>query len=130
MGNTNPETIIKNGILRDLWAHAIGFFWNNPTGVAVPLDSAKRGQTSPMIKYGLPGSPDIIGVTPVTVTAEMVGSVVGIATGIEVKTATGRQSEQQKKFQKEWELRGGRYIVARSFADVVGADTVGTGGQE
>lgn len=37
---------------------------------------------------------------------------------VEVKTATGRQSEAQIEFQREIEARGCEYIVARSTEDV------------
>ena len=37
---------------------------------------------------------------------------------IEVKTATGRQSDYQKDFQKVCEAHGCRYIIARSVNDV------------
>ena len=109
----NPETIIKNKILIALGRIA-GMFWNHPTGVAQSL-------TPPYakVRYGLNGSPDIIGVTPVTVTAEMVGRTVGVAVGIEVKTDTGRQSQQQKNFQVAFTKAGGVYILARSVDDAI-----------
>ena len=37
---------------------------------------------------------------------------------IEVKTATGRQSDYQKKFQDMWEGQGHPYILARGIDDV------------
>lgn len=37
---------------------------------------------------------------------------------IEVKMPGGRQSEKQKKFQKDLEAAGGEYILARSVEDV------------
>ena len=37
---------------------------------------------------------------------------------IEVKTATGRQSDKQKEFQKNIEHHGGIYIIARSIDDL------------
>ena len=37
---------------------------------------------------------------------------------IEVKVPGGRQSEKQKKFQKDLEAAGGEYILARSVEDV------------
>lgn len=35
--------------------------------------------------------------------------------GIELKTKTGRQSELQKAYQKEFEKAGARYVICRSF---------------
>ena len=40
---------------------------------------------------------------------------------IEVKTATGKQSELQKSFQAQVEAEGHRYILARSIEDVEAA---------
>ncbi|MBQ7417705.1 MAG: VRR-NUC domain-containing protein [Acidaminococcaceae bacterium] len=37
---------------------------------------------------------------------------------IEVKTATGRQSDYQKEFQKVCEAHGCKYILARSVNDI------------
>lgn len=39
--------------------------------------------------------------------------------GIEVKSATGQQSEFQKKFQQKLEASGGIYILARSVDDLI-----------
>ena len=38
--------------------------------------------------------------------------------GIEVKTKTGKQSDNQKNFQQDFEKAGGIYLVARSIEDV------------
>jgi hypothetical protein len=58
-----------------------------------------------MFKTGRPGTPDI--------------SVCykGMYWGIEVKTATGRQSASQKKAEKEILAAGGRYELVRSLDD-------------
>ena len=42
----------------------------------------------------------------------------GVTYYIEIKSATGRQSEYQKEFQKKCEKAGGLYILARSVEDV------------
>lgn len=38
---------------------------------------------------------------------------------VEMKTATGRQSKEQKEWQRFFEAAGGRYIVCRSYDDFV-----------
>lgn len=40
--------------------------------------------------------------------------------GIEVKAPKGRQSENQKEFQRQLEAVGGKYILAYSIDDVEG----------
>lgn len=59
------------------------------------------------ITFGLPGSADILGV------------IEARAFGVETKTVTGRQSDQQKKFQAAFERAGGLYGVARSPEEAV-----------
>ena len=45
------------------------------------------------VKYGLrPGSGDLIGWTPVTITQEMVGATVAVFTSVEVKGPKGKTS--------------------------------------
>lgn len=89
------ESDIKRTILLRLGARPDCLVWNHPTGVATL-------STGHVIRYGLVGSPDIIGVCA------------GRAIGVEVKAARGRQSDQQKRFQAAWEARGGLYILAKS----------------
>jgi hypothetical protein len=55
------------------------------------------------VKNGKPGMPDIIAVFRD-----------GIFTGIEVKSATGRQSPEQKRAQSQIEALGGRYWLVRT----------------
>jgi hypothetical protein len=61
------------------------------------------------ISFGLPGSGDILGVTP------------GFGFALEAKTEDRRsqQSEQQRKFQIAFERAGGRYGVFRSPEEAV-----------
>ena len=75
------------------------FAWRNNTGSAT-VDGR-------FIRYGHPGSGDILGVLPD-----------GRFLSVECKTATGRQSKAQKLFQKMVESRGGVYVLARSSDDL------------
>jgi hypothetical protein len=73
------------------------FLWKNNTGTARAFDSNR------VISFGLPGSPDIIGITND-----------GRFIGIECKTGKAVQSPQQKKFQAAIEKFNGIYILVRS----------------
>jgi len=42
----------------------------------------------------------------------------GVTIFIEVKTATGRLSEPQKRFRRDVEAHGATYVVARSVVDI------------
>jgi len=87
------------------------FVWRNQSRtIMVP---GKGGKPRPMF-FGLPGSPDLIGVLN------------GRAIGVECKKPLGPrgghggsvQTSEQKAFQDEFERAGGLYILARSVDDV------------
>jgi hypothetical protein len=94
------ETEIMRDVLVAVTVIPGAMFWRNNTGVG-----ATRGGS--VIRFGLPGSPDIIGVHR------------GRSVGIEVKTPTGRLSKQQCRFQQAFEAAGGIYIVARSVSEAI-----------
>lgn len=110
-----PERVIKTEILRAIGLRRDLFVWNNPTGAARSMDGSR------VITFGCPGSPDIIGLRLVTVDASMVGSVIGLAVGIEVKTEKGSLSAQQIAFRKRFMEVGGLYIEARDVDTVLRA---------
>ena len=74
--------------------------WRSNTGAAVNAWGRK-------VQFGLPGTPDIL------------GCVRGTFVGIEVKSATGRQTLEQVRFQAQFEASGGLYILARSVDDAI-----------
>lgn len=65
-----------------------------------------------------PGFSDLFGITPVTITPDMVGQTVGVFTAIEVKTPTGKVSQKQKNFIEQVKKNGGKAIVARGVDDL------------
>ncbi len=70
----------------------------------------KHGQR---VKYGLHvGSSDVIGWTPVVITADMVGSRVAVFTAIEAKDETN-PTEEQRQFLKAVSDAGGIALVVR-----------------
>ncbi len=73
--------------------------WRNNTG-------AFQDKTGRVVRFGCPGSPDLLGIIRP-----------GRFLGIEVKTSTGRQSEQQKSFMKMVESMGGIYLLVRSVEE-------------
>jgi hypothetical protein len=80
------------------WKHV--FHYRNNSGAFV--DSNKH-----FYRFGAVGSPDIVCV------------VNGQYVGIEVKAPRGRQSENQKEFQRQLEAAGGRYLLVYSLDDLV-----------
>lgn len=72
-----------------------------------------------VIRYGVgnPGGSDLIGLHTVTVTPDMVGQKLAVFTAIEVKTPTGRATEQQQRFLVMVKGLGGIAGIARSVQD-------------
>ena len=76
-----------------------GLFWRNNSG------AMKVGAR--FIRYGLVGSPDVIGI------------VNGQFVGLEVKREDGKQSEHQQEFERLARKYGGRYAVVRSVREAI-----------
>jgi hypothetical protein len=87
---------LVNAILLEV--SPLGIAWNNPTGALKVEDR--------FIRYGCPGSPDIL------------GCIKGRFVGIEAKVGKDRQSPKQQNFAAAVRAAGGVYILARSVDDV------------
>lgn len=94
-------------------ARFFGRYWRNETGMALNM------RTEEPFHYGLKGSSDIIGMTTVEITPDMVGKKLGVFTGFEIKTGNAVQSQEQKNFETMVRDRGGFYYVVRSADDVI-----------
>ena len=95
------EKDLQKLIMDYLSAQKIFHFRNN-TGA---VERTYNGRSC-FMRYGCPGSPDIICV------------VDGQFVGIEVKGDKGKQSPEQKIFEASLIYNGGKYILARSLEDV------------
>ncbi|NBS67789.1 VRR-NUC domain-containing protein [bacterium] len=82
---------------------------------------AYRDDQGRVIRYGVgnPGGSDLIGWTPVLITHEMVGGMLGVFTAIEVKAPRGRPTEAQLNFLRQVQLGGGIAGIARSTQDAL-----------
>lgn len=87
---------LVNLLLLDL--NEYGFFWPNATGVGRSMDGRR------VIRYGFPGSPDIIGILRPN----------GRFAGIECKVKRDRQRDDQRKFERYSTANGALYILAHS----------------
>lgn len=79
--------------------------WRTNTGRA---NMAKPGQPPRWVQFGAVGQPDITGI--------LSGS--GRFLAIEIKSATGKQTPEQRRFEAMVKSMGGVYILARSVEDV------------
>ena len=100
-----PEGTIQLAVMKYLKSEGVFSWRNNNQGSY----DRKRGiyVSNPYIMRGVP---DIIAVIP----AE---NNIGQFVGFEVKTPKGRQSPDQKLYEKRLTKHGGRYFIVRSVAD-------------
>ena len=121
----NPETKIQNLILLKLsdegctvWRVETAGVWMGKVihrdGNQVTLTNA-RMMTSGLCK----GGSDIIGITPVTITPDMVGKKLGVFTAAEIKTPKGRATKEQLRFIEAVRNAGGIAGIARSVQDAL-----------
>lgn len=94
------EAAIQQAILAEFGARSDLRLWRQNTGAAV----TKQGS---LVRFGIPGQADISGIRSD-----------GVRIEIEVKTARGRQSQAQRRWQAMIEKHNGIYILARSVDDV------------
>ncbi len=69
------------------------------------------------LKMGAPGLSDLGGWAGMEITKEMIGRIVAVYTGIEVKSRAGRPTPEQIAFIDTVRRAGGRAGVARSVED-------------
>ncbi|MEX0583852.1 MAG: hypothetical protein WD185_09295 [Sneathiella sp.] len=128
---TNEKTILNRclltlGKLRHMrvWRNNTGQAW---AGKAIPLQAGQsfRAQEGDVlvkagypVRFGLPGSGDIIGLERIRITPEMVGQDIARFCSFEVKGAKGREGEQQSKFRKMVRVMGGRAELVRDPDDI------------
>lgn len=76
--------------------------WRNQSGIIF----ISRNGKNYAVRQGVNGVPDIVALQN------------GKVYGLECKDAKGKQSDEQKQFQKRWEQQGGLYAIIRSVEDV------------
>lgn len=118
------EKNLRNAIILQAGQDGIHLF-NNPVGTAWTgkYNSATQSVIFPRaIKYGLAvGSSDTIGITPVEITPDMVGSTIGVFTAVEVKldkNGSYGETKEQKNFGKFVQRNGGIYVCADRYSDI------------
>lgn len=125
---TTMTTSTEQSVLRlvMLKAASLGMtVWRNNSGAAWTANRVERRGRDVLLQDARPlraglcsGSSDLIGIKPVTITQDMVGSTIGQFVAIEVKTKTGRVSPDQRKFLDHVKRMGGVAVVARNELDL------------
>ena len=105
---STPEGAVLRDCLRLLKLHRIAAWRINIQGV--PLHG-QPGRFRPAPSRGIA---DIIGILP----PRHVPQAPGRPLAVEVKSGSGRQSEHQAEFEKEWTGAGGVYWLVRSAAEL------------
>lgn len=95
------ESVIQKGILDYLTLYAK----TNPIYFFRAGAGAVKTMQGRYFKTGRAGLPDIVVIKDKFI-------------GLEVKTKTGRQSQNQKQAEKDIKAAGGEYYIVRSIADV------------
>lgn len=111
MTGDKSEAFVQFEILKAWGAHPrlrvarvnTGVGWFNDSGPCRKTDHGARP-----VKFNPPGTADIVGLIAPT----------GQLLMVEVKSETGRQSDDQKRMQRVVTAMGGVYILARSVADL------------
>lgn len=107
------ETIVRVSALPEtcVWRNNTGMAWQGQqinarvgTYVKVERDMVLLRDARP-VRFGLPGSSDII------------GAHAGRPVAIETKAANGQQAELQSSFERAWVKAGGLYVLARTASD-------------
>ena len=101
MINKHTE-LIKEILLESSKFFDLCLLWENNTGVARSMDGKR------IIKFGLEGSADIIGLLNT-----------GKFIGIECKTGNAKQSKKQKIFEQAILKRNGYYVVVKSAKEAI-----------
>lgn len=74
---------------------------------------ATRTENGGFIRFGVPGSPDIVCILKIC--------YIGVYVGLEIKDEKGRLSENQKLFKDNLEKNGGFYFVIKNIDDCIKA---------
>ena len=89
-------------------------YFSNPTGLGYQgiILPNKLLKIKRIIKFGLlKGSADYIGIEKIKITKDMVGEEIGVFSAVEIKTKTGKQNEDQSRFQMLVEKYKGKYKI-------------------
>lgn len=109
MTTQNPETRIQNASIKRVGTRRDVLIWRQHVGKYRHVK-----QPDLVISIGSPGMADSMAVVAVTITPDMIGKTIGVAVAAEFKTPRGRQAEEQAKWQRAFEARGGVYRLVRS----------------
>lgn len=107
------ESDILNDVLRTFGSRPDMRVWRANVG-------AMRDRNGRLVQFGVPGQADVTGIMPVVSRCQcgLPHPPVGVRLEIETKSAAGRQSDEQRQYQKIIQRFGGLYILARSARDV------------
>ena len=109
----SEKTSVQNPSLLLAGQRPDTLIWRQQSGVFRSYDTPDR-----IVRVGTPGMADAGAIVAVKITPEMVGQTIGVAVQVEFKTPTGRQSNDQKRWQLATEKRSGVYSIVKSTNDM------------
>lgn len=118
---------VSRGPVR-LWRNNVGSGWVGRSQRVTAANAFTVGQTlrpgDVVIRQARPlhaglceGSADLIGYSAVTIGPEHVGQTLAVFTAVQVKTAPGRPTTEQRAFLEHLQRAGARAGIARSIED-------------
>lgn len=102
MNNTIEHQRLVDRVLLEIGSTPLCRVWRNATGTARSFDGSR------VMAFGLPGSPDIVGILSN-----------GKWLGIEIKTGSGKQNEKQNNFEAMIKKFNGHYFVVRKDGEAL-----------
>ncbi len=109
----NSETTLQQRIRLAVGLLPDVRLWRNNSG---KLPDPRTGR---WVQFGVasPGGSDLIGYRTITITPDMVGQKIAVFTALEIKTATGRATPEQRRFIDHIRGAGGISAIVRTTAD-------------
>lgn len=100
-----------------LWRNNVGQGWVGKTirrGNSVIINNPR-----PLHAGLVKGSSDIIGLTKIKITPDMVGKEIAVFTALELKTSSTRTTKEQKSFINIVNMSGGIGAIVRKFSGII-----------
>ncbi len=113
MNNHSNHNLLKFKSFLEVSRHQNILIWNNPVGTFRMLKS------DAVVKCGITGQADSIGICQIKITEKMVGKKIGLFFGAEFKTGLGKLSEVQRNWKNAIEGAGGLVMEVREKDDII-----------
>ena len=114
------QIALQNDADATLWRNNVGTGWQGEVK-RIPKQKAILIKNPRLITFGVggEGASDLVGLTVVEVTPDMIGEKIAVFTSVECKTLTGRMLLRQKDWANVMGRAGALYVKAQHCRDVL-----------